>query len=120
MAEINPNNPNPVPEVQIPESRVNIQIRTQASDVESLKQTGGAHPLPETLSVNSAPLPSETNAPARPVSLPVDLSAPQAPISLETTPVVAATKRSFVWIFWLIGIIALFLVGYYLLPLFFK
>jgi hypothetical protein len=101
MADENQNN-NQIPApAELPSTHANIQIRTQESDVESLKQTGGAHPLPETIAVDSAPArPSET-------------------IGVAPAPLPPAPSRNFTWIFWAIGLVILFLIGYYVIPLFF-
>lgn len=101
MADENQNN-NPAP-VEIPSTHANIQIRTQETDVESLKQTGGAHPLPETVAVDSVPAPQPSENAAEALAMPIPLK----------------PARNFTWIYWVMGFIILFLVGYYLVPLIF-
>jgi len=110
MAEESQNN-NQIPAAEIPTSRANIEIRTQETDVESLKQTGRAHPLPETVSVNT-----EVSAPApAPVPDGTQISIPAAAPAVHTLK----PRISFAWAFWLIGLAVLFLIGYFVLPLFF-
>jgi len=103
MAEENQaNNQNPAPEqVQVPSTRTNISIRTMQSDIESLRESGGAHPMAEVVSVGSDSSVQEPGAVPAPAELP-------------------RQHRNFSWIFWIIGLVILFLVGYYVIPLFYR
>lgn len=99
--------PTSVPGSDIPSSLSSVSVRTMESDVESLKKTGGINPVPEI--VNSAPF----NQTAEPQA--------NSGVSTQTPiPMSAPAKSSLVWIWWAVGLAAIFLLGYFILPMFLK
>lgn len=104
--------------IDIPSSLSSVSIRTLESDVESLRQTGGARPVPQI--VDASGVGSVPQAPAQVADMesPVPAAiASEAPATLPEPAPGSGIKWG--WLFWIVGIAILFLIGYFILPLVF-
>lgn len=87
--------------IEVPSTLSSVNVRTMESDLESMKTTGGTHPVPQV--VDTAPV-FENEAPIK-----EDRDLPPPPVPNTT---------HWGWFWLILGFIVLFLVGYFILPLF--
>lgn len=86
---------------EVPSTLSTVNVRTMASDLESIKATGGTHPVPQVVDAN-----------------PVFLNEPETKEKEPLPPLPADQKATWGWLWIGLAFVVLFLVGYFILPLF--